>query len=246
MAKYCSFCGGKIGFWKPAFWIGSKLSCESCYKKFDDLENTLDSASYDQQKSIIKSIIKETRSNQDILDEFDKKYQISRKETEKFGPFSGPIIYSVDGARGRHIDVYTDKCVITTVTTFGSLLTDSATNGEKTIYFVDCVGIQFKKAGLTLGYLQIETPSGNTNNIQNNFFNENSFTYETDNIPNGKMEEIALYIKDRISKIKDNNQAGKAINITPADEILKYKKLLDIGAITSDEYNAKKKQLLNL
>lgn len=94
--------------------------------------------------------------------------------------------------------------------------------------------------------MQIETPSGNTNNIQNNFLNENSFTYETDNIPNGKMKEIALYIKDRISKIKDNNQAGKAINITPADEILKYKKLLDIGAITSDEYNAKKKQLLNL
>lgn len=55
-----------------------------------------------------------------------------------------------------------------------------------------------------------------------------------------------LYIKDRISKIKDNNQAEKTINITPADEILKYKKLLDIGAITSDEYNAKKKQLLNL
>ena len=126
------------------------------------------------------------------------------------------------------------------------MLTDSATNGEKTIYFVDCVGIQFKKAGLTLGYLQIETPSGNTNNIQNNFLNENSFTYETDNIPNGKMEEIALYIKDRISKIKDNNQAGKTINLTPADENLKYKKLLDIGAITSDEYNSKKKQLLNL
>lgn len=94
--------------------------------------------------------------------------------------------------------------------------------------------------------MQIETPSGNTNNIQNNFLNENSFTYETDNISNGKKEEIALYIKDRISKIKDNNQAEKTINITPADEILKYKKLLDIGAITSDEYNAKKKQLLNL
>lgn len=92
----------------------------------------------------------------------------------------------------------------------------------------------------------METPSGNTNNIQSNFFNENSFTYDTDNIPNGKMEEIALYIKDRISKIKSNNKAGMTLNPTPADEILKYKKLLDIGAITSDEYDAKKKQLLNL
>ncbi len=31
-----------------------------------------------------------------------------------------------------------------------------------------------------------------------------------------------------------------------ADEIKKYKELLDIGAITQEEYDAKKKQLLGL
>lgn len=34
--------------------------------------------------------------------------------------------------------------------------------------------------------------------------------------------------------------------LSPADEIMKYKQLLDCGAITEEEYNAKKKQLLNL
>lgn len=34
--------------------------------------------------------------------------------------------------------------------------------------------------------------------------------------------------------------------ISNADELKKYKELLDSGAITQDEYNAKKKQLLNL
>lgn len=33
---------------------------------------------------------------------------------------------------------------------------------------------------------------------------------------------------------------------SPADEIRKYKELLDLGAITQEEYDAKKKQLLNL
>ena len=33
---------------------------------------------------------------------------------------------------------------------------------------------------------------------------------------------------------------------TNADELLKYKKLLEEGAITQDEYDAKKKQLLNI
>ena len=35
-------------------------------------------------------------------------------------------------------------------------------------------------------------------------------------------------------------------NISPADEIKKYKELLDSGAITQDEYDAKKKELLDL
>lgn len=35
-------------------------------------------------------------------------------------------------------------------------------------------------------------------------------------------------------------------SVFPSDEILKYKNLLDVGAITQEEYDAKKKQLLNL
>ncbi len=34
--------------------------------------------------------------------------------------------------------------------------------------------------------------------------------------------------------------------VSPADEIEKYKRLLDMGAITAEEYEAKKKQLLGL
>lgn len=38
----------------------------------------------------------------------------------------------------------------------------------------------------------------------------------------------------------------KPTGLSTADEIKKYKELLDIGAITEDEYQAKKKQLLGL
>lgn len=49
----------------------------------------------------------------------------------------------------------------------------------------------------------------------------------------------------------NRNQAGN-VNSAPvlqssdADEIAKYKALLDSGAITQEEYEAKKKQLLGL
>ena len=36
------------------------------------------------------------------------------------------------------------------------------------------------------------------------------------------------------------------INLSFADEILKYKKLLDVGAVTQEEFEKKKQQLLNL
>ena len=83
-------------------------------------------------------------------------------------------VYSIDGVRGKHIDIYESKCVIKNKVTFGSLMFDNATDGEKTIYYKDCVGIQFKKAGFGIGFLQFETASGLMNNKMNNFAGENS------------------------------------------------------------------------
>lgn len=53
-------------------------------------------------------------------------------------------------------------------------------------------------------------------------------------------EKMADYIKSKLPY--SPAQPG----ISAADEILKYKKLLDCGAITEAEYEAKKKQLLDL
>ena len=39
---------------------------------------------------------------------------------------------------------------------------------------------------------------------------------------------------------------GEGTILSPADEIKKYKELLDMGAITPEEYEEKKKKLLNM
>ena len=44
----------------------------------------------------------------------------------------------------------------------------------------------------------------------------------------------------------ESKNASPASVISVADEIAKYKKLLDDGAITEEEYNAKKKQLMEI
>lgn len=58
--------------------------------------------------------------------------------------------------------------------------------------------------------------------------------------------KIKEYLEQRISEINNNSSSTSDKNFDVCDEIQKYKKLLDIGAITQDEYDLKKKQLLNL
>lgn len=101
--------------------------------------------------------------------------RIRKKARERY---ESDLVYEINGARGRSIRIYPYKCIISTSVTAGSLLTRNATDGEKTIYYKDVIGLQYKRPGMTLGYLQFETASGTMNNEKSNFFSENTFTFE--------------------------------------------------------------------
>ena len=170
-------------------------------------------------------------------------------------------IYELKGVRGKLLDVYENKVVIKAKVNMGSILTGSALNGEKTIYFSDCIGIQFKKAGLMIGYIQFETASSGVNSGgSGNFYAENSFNWETTKIPvryisdgknvkkipNKKMIEVAEYCKRQIEEYKTKNNNTIVNEVSSADELKKFKDLLDSGVTTQEEFEAKKKQLLGL
>ena len=153
-------------------------------------------------------------------------------------------IYELKGSKGKCLDVYEDKVVIKAKVSVTSVLSGNALNGEKTIYFNDCVGIQFKKAGLMIGYLQFETASSKGNE---NLFGENSFNWDAMlNISNQKMIEVAEYCKKQIEEYKNRKNNVVVNEVSAADEIKKFKALLDDGIITKEEFNAKKKELLGL
>ena len=114
------------------------------------------------------------------------------------------FIYEFEGVRGRNLKLYDNKIVITTNITIGSFVTGNVTDGEKTIFLSDIVGVQFKKSGLLIGYLQFETPSLQMNNKSDNMFSENTFTYENNRngITNELVEILYKYIVDRIEELK--------------------------------------------
>lgn len=120
------------------------------------------------------------------------------------------FICDFHGVRGRVLHLYDTKIVITTKTTLGSILTRNATDGEKTIFFCDIVGVQLKRSGLLIGYLQFETPSMQMNNKNDNMFSENTFTFENgkNGITNEIIRELYSYIVDRIEEIKYKTESS--------------------------------------
>lgn len=114
------------------------------------------------------------------------------------------LIYELHGVRGRSMQLYDTKCVINTEKTVGSFISGNITDGEKTIFLKDVVGVQFKKSGVMIGYLQFETPSMQMNNQKDNMFSENTFTFEEgkNGITNMQMDMVYHYVVDLIESIK--------------------------------------------
>ena len=169
-------------------------------------------------------------------DEYDNSNDISEVQP----------IYDLTGCRGRAMKVYEDKCIIETKAGIGSFITGNASDGTKTIYDSDVIGVQCKKAGFQIGYLQLETASSTMNNKGDNFFNENSFTFEES--LNYQIDEVTNFIRKKIEETKQQKNAPVVITgaVSPAEEIKKFKELLDMGIISQEDFDAKKKQLLGL
>lgn len=277
MATVCKLCENKIGFFGGFYDVAGLSVCHKCYPKYEIVLNSVADPEIFKTKMaefqkvfsgreglerIVEHLEKlhETKIHEielttdEIKEEPERREDIEIKETviskvnSNIGPFENQeLVYKIDGVRGRHIDIYTDKAVITTKLTFGSLLAQNVTDGEKTIYFSDCIGVQFKQSKLAIGYLQLETASSNGNHKNSNFFDENSFTFDPSVISNERMEEVADYVKSRIDAIKRGKSTSPITvnSFSVADELLKLKQLLDMGVLSQEEFDIQKNKLLN-
>lgn len=115
--------------------------------------------------------------------------------------------------------------------------------GEKVYSVNNISGVQLKTPGLTTGYLQIILIGGRDarGGVMGAVKDENSITFGKKELP--LAEELKEYIE---WCIQNNSAKSSAPAVSNLDEIKKLKELLDIGAITQEEFDAKKAQLLNL
>lgn len=145
--------------------------------------------------------------------------------------------YILDGFGGKRIEVYEDKVILV--------------NGgvEKTILMHNIVAVEFKPcSGLSDGSLLIRTANdviGNSSaELDKTFFGmQPGVTFRK------KGNEMASRINEYLNqKIAECSKQSTTIvqQTSAADELKKFKELLDSGIITQEEFDAKKKQLLGL
>ncbi|WP_225049143.1 SHOCT domain-containing protein [Lacticaseibacillus kribbianus] len=119
--------------------------------------------------------------------------------------------------------------------------------GAKTIPYASITAVQLKKPGMTAGYIQFtilggrESPGG----VLAATKDENTVLFSgRDHY--AEMLAIKALIE---AKIQDYSRPRPSVQAAPdsnLDQIAKLKALLDSGAITQEEFTAKKHQLLDL
>lgn len=114
--------------------------------------------------------------------------------------------------------------------------------GEKSIPIKSITAIQIKKPRLTTGYIQFaySGASESKGGIMDAVRDENTITFSSK-----KELAQAEELKALIESIQ-NESSQPTASSSDADEILKFKELLDAGVITEGEFEAKKKQILGV
>ena len=147
-------------------------------------------------------------------------------------------LFSIEG-KDTVLEVFEDYCTLSSKKNFWSGVRGKL--GGTELRYSQLTAVQFKPASLFMHeYILLEYPGcPNDGNI---YLRDNSFTFEKKHDKDGQCEKAVEYIRKRIAECK----SGGTPNYSAADELKKYKELLDSGAITQEEYDMKKKELLGL
>lgn len=153
------------------------------------------------------------------------------------------IIYEINPGLAE-LKVYEDHCLlIAKKNVFTLLVTNKFFNGEKKFYYSDLTSVQFRAPGmLSDGYLEFEYPGSRSGNNANAYTSENAIAFTKKELP--VMEDIYKYIDGKIREYK--TKGNVTVQQSSAEELKKFKELLDNGIITQEEFDVKKKQLLGM
>lgn len=200
---------------------------------------------FDKVKNAAKNYTNELKEN-----EAKNKELLNMPMEERIKTRPEGVKYCIINNLGKILDVYDNKVVFSSTKSTSTLVTGlflgtSVTQGEKTIYYKDAIGVQYKPSSITDGYIQVETAAGGVTSSSSQYGGENSIQFSGKD-RNEEAEIIVNFIKNKIEEIKNAPVGGIVQQFSAAEELKKFKELLDSGIITQEEFDAKKKELLGI
>ena len=171
----------------------------------------------------------------------------SNKENENFNG-----IMRVEGHNGQ-IELYKNKIVIKRKGVMSKLT--QGFKGDKEIMLKRISSIQLKEAGMiTSGYIQFAFSGGkeNTDGLMDATKDENSVMFTKKQQADFKKLKNAIYDQmDKLEREKENRMRGSTQpesnnSSSELDELEKLANLKEKGIITEEEFNKKKKQILDI
>jgi hypothetical protein len=133
--------------------------------------------------------------------------------------------------------ILTDTRVIIKRGAKGFLLGGGMLRGDKTIPYAGIVAVQFRKAGMTAGYLQLTLKGGSESKggLFQSTTDENSVNFHSNK--NKDFEEAKEVIEKHIS-------GAPLKGLSHLDELERFAELRDKGILTQEEFDSKKKSIL--
>lgn len=162
-------------------------------------------------------------------------------------------IYEIDGQKGQILQLYEDRCVILTKGGLKSLFSKKKDGNEKVYYFKYVTDIR-KNSKTSSGRIEFEYADPAQNPVYNsdNYFEFGAgFTTPMYGVVTDQMdhiyEDVLKYWKAVVGteSVVTEPTASDPQPQSVADELLKFKQLLDMGAITQEEFEEQKNKLLH-
>lgn len=151
--------------------------------------------------------------------------------------------FYLKGVNGQ-LTIYEDRVIIERGGALGFLTQGLA--GAKTIPMDSIMSVQFKEGNMwTNGFIQFGIMGGKEarGGVFNATQDENTVMIKA--ATNDNAREIKDYIEGIILN-RSRNKGTVVQQVSPAEELKKFKELLDMGVISQAEFDAKKKQILGL
>lgn len=257
MKKACAICGRKLGF-LTAYGVSSD-GYIICSNELKDFAPSLQISDTKIDKGVAQWVNQHTL--QEFIDAFNGGQTLVDADAPKVNVPLSEIQAQMEQANVS--DLFgTSKEVkyLPTILEEGEVIqyaTSGSINGNTALMLCTNLRVLIIDRGMIYGTRSTEVPLDMVNGVS---YSQGLVLGKID-IVNGsqhvlvenvdkKTAPIMVNIIKKVAQAYKQNlyqpSSASQPSVDPAEEIMKFKKLLDAGAITKEEYQAKKKQLLNL